>query len=132
MRLEDGNMANLVTVAGTPLKNPSTYNALTADIVDSGRNVKGYIVSDVIRADVAKVEMTWRYLTAAEWADILSLFNPNRGGAFINEVKYFDQGYNAYQTREMYIGDRSAGIALLDMSGNVKGFSDCKLSLIEV
>ncbi len=125
-------MASLVTVAGTPLKNPSTYNALTADIVDSGRNVKGYIVSDVIRADVAKIEMSWRYLTASEWAGILSLFNPKRGGAFINTVKYFDQGYNAFQTRSMYVGDRSSGIALLDIDGNVKGFSECKLSLIEV
>lgn len=123
---------SLVQIGTTTLKTPSTYDALSSDIVDSGRNIEGYIVSDVIRYDVAKVEMSWRYLTVKEWSDILKLFNPKYGGSFINPVTYFDQCSGTMQTRSMYISDRNAGLVNLDKDNNPRGWSDCSLSLVEV
>lgn len=79
---------SLVKIGNTSIKEPSSYNALSADIVKNGRNVKGIGVFDVIRTDVAKIEMSWNYLTCAEWGGILKLFNPVFGGAFINNVTY--------------------------------------------
>lgn len=122
----------LITVSGTALKEPSEYNALTADVVDNGRNTQGIAVFDVIRTDVAKVEMTWNFCTCAEWSRILKLFNPIYGGAFINPVTYFDQCANGYITRTMYVSDRKSGLVNLNPDGSPRGWSGCSLSLVEV
>ena len=60
-------MAALVTIAGYELPEPSTYSANTATLVDSARNVQGYVIGSVIRNDVAKVELSWKYLTVEQW-----------------------------------------------------------------
>lgn len=122
-------MDALVTVAGVALPEPSEYSASTSTLVDSARNVSGYVVGAVVRSDVAKVELKWRYLTARQWADILSLFTEN----FYNEVQFFNQATADYTTREMYVGDRSAGMWRRHPStGEIMGFTNCALNLIEV
>lgn len=122
-------MAALVTVAGYELPEPSEYSANTATLVDSARNVSGYVIGAVIRNDVAKVELKWRYLTAVQWANILSKFTDN----FYNEVTFYNQATADYTTREMYVGDRSAGMwRRHPETGEVMGWTDCALSLVEV
>lgn len=122
-------MSALVTIAGYELPEPSTYSANTATLVDSARNVQGVVIGSVIRNDVAKVELSWRYLTVEQWARVLSLFNRS----FYNNVTFFNQSTGAYTTRQMYVGDRSAGMWRRHPStGEVMGWTDCKLSLVEV
>lgn len=122
-------MDALVTVAGVALPEPSEYSASTSTLVDSARNVSGYVVGAVVRSDVAKVELKWRYLTARQWADVLSLFTNN----FYNQVRFFNQATADYTTRQMYVGDRSAGMWRRHPStGEIMGFTECSLSLIEV
>jgi hypothetical protein len=119
----------LVSVAGVALPEPSEYSANTSTLVDSARNVSGYVVGAVVRSDVAKVELKWRYLTARQWADILSLFTNN----FYNSVRFFNQATADYTTRQMYVGDRSAGMwRRHPETGEVMGFTECSLSLVEV
>jgi hypothetical protein len=97
--------------------------------VDSARNVKGKVIGSVIRNDVAKVELKWRYLTAEQWAGILRLFTNN----FYNKVTFYNQATASYTTREMYVGDRSAGMwRRHPVTGEVMGWVDPSLSLIEV
>jgi len=50
-------MQALVTIAGYELPEPSEYSASTSTLVDSARNVSGYVIGSVIRSDVAKVEI---------------------------------------------------------------------------
>lgn len=122
-------MAALVTVAGYELPEPSTYKSGTSTLVDSGRNVSGYVIGSVIRHDVAKIELSWRYLTAEQWANILRQFTNN----FYNSVTFFNQATAEYTTRQMYVGDRSAGMWRRDpQTGDVMGWTNCALSLIEV
>lgn len=122
-------MAALVTIAGYDLPEPSTYSATTSTLVDSARNVKGYVIGSVVRSDVAKVELSWRYLTAEQWARVLGLFTRN----FYNSVTFFNQATGAYETRQMYVGDRNAGMwRRHPITGEVMGWTDCKLSLVEV
>ena len=122
-------MVDLVSVAGIPLPEPSEYSANTSTIVDSGRNVQGYVIGSVVRHDVAKVELGWRYLTAQQWANVLSLFSNN----FYNDVPFFNQTTAQYTTRQMYVSDRTAGMwRRHPVSGEVMGWTDCKLSLVEV
>ena len=123
------SMKALVTVAGVALPEPSEYSANTSTLVDSARNVSGYVIGSVIRADVAKVELKWRYLTAQQWASVLSLFT----NSFYNSVTFFNQATADYTTRQMYVGDRQAGMwRRHPETGEVMGFVDCSLSLVEV
>lgn len=124
---------SLVTVAGVALPEPSTYSGNTSTLVDSARNVEGIMIGSVIRDDVAKVELQWRYLTVSQWAGINRLFKQSAGGSFINSVTFFDQSAGAYITRQMYVGDRKAGMWRRDpKTGEVMGWTDCTLSLIEI
>jgi hypothetical protein len=122
-------MAALVSVGGYELPEPSTYNATTSTIVDSARNVQGKVVGAVVRSDVAKIEMSWKYLTAQQWANILSLFT----NSFYNEVRFLNQATNTYTTRTMYVSDRSAAMWRRDpQTGAVMGYTGASLSLVEV
>ena len=122
-------MVALVTIAGYELPEPSQYSASTSTLVDSARNVSGYVIGSVIRSDVAKVELGWRYLTSEQWARVLSLFTKS----FYNNVTFFNQSTGTYTTRQMYVGDRSAGMwRRHPVTGEVMGWTDCKLSLVEV
>lgn len=122
-------MSALVTIAGYELPEPSTYSANTATLVDSARNVQGYVIGSVIRSDVAKVELSWRYLTVEQWAKILSLFSKS----FYNNVTFFNQTTGQYETRQMYVGDRSASMwRRHPKTKEVMGWVDPKLSLVEV
>lgn len=122
-------MAALVSIGGFDFPEPSTYTATTSTIVDSARNVSGYVVGAVIRNDVAKIELTWRYLTADQWASILSLFS----NSFYNDVRFLNQVTNREDTRTMYVSDRNAGMWRRDpQTGEVMGYTNCSLSLVEV
>lgn len=139
------NLSPLVKIGGingTPLPTPSTYEATTATIVDSARNAKGVMIGSVIRSDVAKISMTWKFISAQDWADMLSLFSEANGGHFINDVYFFLQDTNRWEKRTMYVSDRTAGVFMrnddtftqggIQMHGSIKGYLNAKLSLIEV
>lgn len=122
-------MAALVSVGGFNFPEPSAYSATTSTIVDSARNVSGYVVGAVVRSDVAKVELSWKYLTASQWASILTLFT----NSFYNDVTFLNQATNSYTTRTMYVSDRTAGLWRRDpQTGAVMGYTNCSLSLVEV
>ena len=128
-------MANkaLITVGGYEFPEPSTYSGSTSTLVDSGRNTAGVTIGSVIRDDVGKVEVSWKYLTVEQWANILKCFSIARGGSFYNSVTFFCQDIGGWTTRQMYVSDRSAGMWRRDPeTGNVLGWTDCKLSLVEV
>ena len=123
----------LVTVGDFDFPEPSTYKGNTATLVDSARNVQGKMVGSVIRDDVGKVEMSWRYLTVQQWADILKCFSIARGGKFINDVTFFCQDIGDWTTRKMYVNDRSANVFRRDpKTGVILGYTDVSIALLEV
>lgn len=126
------SMTALVTIAGTAIPDPSAYEGNTATIVNNGRNVRGEMVGGVIRHNVAKVTMKWKFISAANWATILKLFNPDYSGSFVNSVTFFNQDVNGYETTDMYVSDRKASIFLRNADGTIRGYVDAQLSLIEV
>lgn len=123
----------LVTVGGYDFPEPSSYSGNTATLVDSARNAQGVVVGAVIRDDVGKVEMSWKYLTVSQWANILKCFSISRGGNFYNNVTFFCQDTGGWTTRQMYVSDRKADMFRRDpKTGEVLGYTDCSLSLVEV
>ena len=124
----------LIEIEGFALPTPSQYVGLTATIVNAGRNVKGVTIGTVIREDVGKVELSWKYLTVKQWSDILKLFSPTFGGGFYRNVTFYDQVRADWITREMYVSDRtSAGLIQLDpIMQTPRGWENPKLALVEV
>ena len=123
----------MVTVGDFDFPEPATYKGNTATLVDSSRNVQGKMVGSVIRDDVGKVEMSWKYLTVEQWANILKCFSTARGGSFINNVTFFCQDIGDWTTRQMYVSDRNANVFRRDSkTGEILGYTDVSLSLIEV
>lgn len=123
----------LVSVGGYDFPEPSTYSGNTSTLVDSGRNVEGRMVGSVIRDDISKIEMSWKYLTVKQWADIQKCFSQSAGGKFINNVTFFDQSIGEWVTKEMYVNDRKAGMwRRSPETGDVLGWTDCSIALIEV
>lgn len=121
-------MEALVSIGGFNFPEPSTYSATTATVVDSARNMAGYVIGSVVRNDVAKIELSWRYLTKEQWASILSAF----AASFYNEVRFFCQTSGGYEIRTFYVSDRTAGMWRRDpVSGAVMGWTNCSLSLVE-
>lgn len=125
-------MTPMVSIGSFAFPEPSTYSATTSTVVDSGRNVKGYVIGAVIRDDIAKIECSWNYISAQDWANILAQFSPARGGSFYNDVTFFLQDTNSWVTREMYVSDRQAQVFLRDKAGNIRGYQGATLSLVEV
>lgn len=123
----------LVTVGEFDFPEPSSYSGNTATLVDSARNAQGVTIGAVIRDDVGKVEMSWKYLTVEQWANILKCFSIKRGGNFYNNVTFFCQDEGDWTTRLMYVSDRKAGMFRRDPeTGDVLGYTDASLSLVEV
>jgi hypothetical protein len=122
-------MEALVTIGGYELPEPSSYSAVTSTIVDSARNVEGKMVGAVVRHDVAKIDLSWKYLTVEQWANILSLFNDS----FINNVRFFNQATGNYDVRSMYVSDRDASAWRRDpVTGRVMGWVNPRIALVEV
>jgi len=123
----------LVSIGGFNFPEPSTYSGSTSTLVDSGRNVEGRLIASVVRDDVAKIELTWNYLTAQQWAAINKKFSAKHGGSFTNLVTFFNQTTGEWDTREMYVSDRSCGMWRRDpTTGEILGWTNCRLALIEV
>lgn len=125
-------MRPLLSIGSYDVPAPSTYSSTTATVVDSARNAKGVVIGAVIRDGVAKVECTWRFITAQDWADLLQQFDMKRGGSFYNNVTFFNQDTNDWETREMYVSDRTAQIFLRNKQGEIRGYVDARIALIEV
>lgn len=125
-------MTPMVSIGSFAFPEPSTYSATTSTVVDSGRNVEGYVIGAVIRDDIAKVELGWTFISASDWAAILAQFSPARGGKFYNNVTFYLQDTNSWVTREMYVSDRTAAVFLRNKDGSIKGYQNAGLSLVQV
>lgn len=130
------SLRNLVYVDGSALPEPSAFEANTATIVDSARDVNGVVVGAVIRRDVAKITLTWNFLTPSQWAEVLRLTS-----AFYLDVFYYSQSAGGWETRHMYVSDRNAGMFRRNpditstnpaLDTPVVGWKGAKLSLVEV
>ena len=121
----------LVSVGGYDFPEPSSYSSSTSTLVDSGRNVEGMMVGSVIRDDISKIEISWKYLTIEQWANILKCFTGK--DKFVNDVEFFDQSIGDWREKTMYVNDRKAGMwRRHPATGDILGWTDCSLSLIQV
>ena len=81
---------NVYSSRWVALPTPSGYDASSSTLVNSARNTQGQVIGDVIKSDVAKIELKWNYLTLAQYSALAQLFEPAYNGAFFNAVSFFD------------------------------------------
>lgn len=115
----------MVTIAGVSVS-PSTYVVGIQDIVEAVRNGNGTLIADR-KATKRKLEVSWKYLTAAQMAEILTVFV----SSFYVSVTYPDPQTGADATRTFYPGDRTVGCFKYE-GGVITGWKDVKFNMIEV
>lgn len=123
-------MQGLIRVNGVEIPYPARgLDIMVATIVDSARNANGAVVGQKIGRDQYKLNaLQWLWLTAEEWARILSLFS-----GFYVMVEFPDPVSNSWRTLKMYPGDRSAEPYWLDdVTGLPTHYRNCKVNLIDV
>lgn len=125
-------MRPLVKIGSFNVPEPSTYSSTTSTVVDSARNAQAVQIGAVVRENLAKVELGWKFISAADWASLLAQFDSKRGGSFYNNVNFFNQDTNDWETRQMYVSDRTSSIFLRNKLGGIRGYVNARIALIEV
>lgn len=127
-------MRPLVSIGDYALPAPSTYSGTVSTIVDSARNAHGVVIGSVIRENIAKVDMTWKFISAEDWATLMQKFIGEYGGSYFNDVTFFCSTVNDWVTRRMYVnGDRTDnGIFLRREDGSIRGYTGSRIALIQV
>ena len=123
------------SIAITP--EPASYSTTTTTMIDSGTSVSGKTLGSVVREAVARVSLSWKFLTPEQWASINSIFKTQDGkeSNYTVDVIYYDQTLGDWvdSPKEMIVSDRSAGMSRYDSKGAiVEGWLDCSLELTEV
>lgn len=131
------------------LPTPTDYSGISTTLVDSGRNSDGVVIADVIKSDIAKVEMKWNFLTVAQYSAIAKLFEPKYNdddmSVFFRPVSFFDVIKGNYEgditqapsptnrIRLFYPSDRKVQFAKIKLDNNGKpiGYTNVSLNLID-
>ena len=121
----------LLNIEGYDVPYPSSYKMTSTTLVDSGRNSQGIVVSNLVREGIRKLELTWKWLSAQNLQDIMSIIENN---SFKLNVVYYDTILGDFSSKEFYSGDRVSISAKqsLDVNGKIVGYENVKISLVEV
>lgn len=96
-------------------------------VVDAGRNANGSVVGQRVGRDQYKIDsLEWSWLTADQWAQILSVLSH-----FFVYVTFTDPVLNSLKTIKMYCGDRTAEPYWVDENGKPTHYRNCKVNLID-
>lgn len=96
-------------------------------VVDAGRNANGSVVGQRVGRDQYKIDsLEWSWLTADQWAQILSVLSH-----FFVYVTFTDSVSNSLKTIKMYCGDRTAEPYWVDENGKPTHYRNCKVNLID-
>ena len=135
IRLANGTLVNaLVSIVkngtATAFPEPSSYKATMPIITSGGRNADGDFIGQYVNQKY-KIELGWKFLTVSQWAQVLNWFSGS--GNFTQTIIFFSELTGQWEEKEFYPGgDFPASVYLRDNSGNIVGYKDLKLSLIQV
>lgn len=99
-----------------------------ATMVDQARAADGIVRGSVI-AKANKIELKWAVLSPEKWSEICTFFDKH----FYFDAYYWDMQTNSFQTKTMYVGDRSAQPFRIDNStGKPTYWLDCQANIIGI
>lgn len=114
----------LLKITGIDIPTPSDYSVSLLDLSKAERNTRGGMITERIRGDMRKLELSWKYLSPEDVSTVLDVVSTV---AF--EVVYLDPRTNSFQTRTFYAGDRNVGA--LDYINGVIRWKDIKFNIVE-
>lgn len=92
----------LIYINDLPMPEPSQYSFPMQDALgESVYNENGELFRDRIRQGIATIELAW-VVDGGQAKTLLDAIKPDKVS-----VKFFDPRENDFQTKEMYVGDRS-------------------------
>lgn len=101
---------------------------IISTMVDQARTADGIVRGSVI-ARANKIELKWAVLTPETWSAICTFFDKH----FYFDAYYYDMSTNSFQTKKMYVGDRSAMPFIMDkVSGKPLYYLECEANIIGV
>lgn len=101
---------------------------IISTMVDQARTADGIVRGSVI-AKANKIELKWAVLSPEAWSQICTFFDKH----FYFNVNYFDMQKNAFTTKKMYVGDRSAMPFKMDATtGRPLYYLECEANIIGV
>ena len=101
---------------------------IISTMVDQARTADGIVRGSVI-ARANKIELKWAVLSPEVWSDICKFFDKH----FYFNVHYYDMAANAFRTKKMYVGDRSAmPFKINATTGKPLYYLECQANIIGV
>lgn len=97
---------NEITVNGVALPTPSKMTPSDFDLSDMERNSKGFMVGQIIRENVHKLECTWNRIKREDYMTIRNAIAPKTN---LN-VNYFIPEEDAKGDIICYVGDRTTPV----------------------
>jgi hypothetical protein len=97
---------NEIVVNGVALPTPSKMTCSDFDLSDLNRNSKGYMIGQIIRENVHKVECTWNRIKGNDYMTIRNAIASKKD---LN-VNYFIPEEDSKGTIICYVGDRTTPI----------------------
>lgn len=95
--------------------------------VNSGRNAENKVIGEKVGRDTLKYNnLTWKWLSAAEWHKICRILD-----SFFVTAKMWHPAKGKFVTIQIYPGDRSGQPYWLDKNGNPTAYTDCKVNIID-
>ena len=124
------NASPFVKIGGVSIHTPSSSSGkqTITTAVDAGRNNMAEVIANKLGRDQSKLELSWSYLSANEWKQILDIFE----NSFVNTVEYYDMQKGERISRLMYVGDRSGRPFKVDAYRNPTGYLECQANLIDM
>lgn len=115
--------SNLVAISRDPSE--MSWGLQDVSSSEAGRTQDGKMQKMLI-TQKRKLNLTWNLPTAAETAEILSAFNHE-----YFYVQYHDALTNSLQTRQFYVGDRTAPVKWFNLPGKGTRYTTLSFNIIE-
>lgn len=121
----------LLSVNGTDLQEPSTYNITKRDLdsENSYTSETGILVRDIIRANHVTIDVAWEHLTLVQFQAIAALISKdNKEEQKQFTLTYFDYYKGTNVTGTFYAHDRSGTAIKVRRITNPNGYEHYQLS----
>ena len=116
---------SMITIGGTAIKEPSSFEINISDIVDLQLNLAGTVNADITALGKRTLTIGYNIMTATELSTLLTLLKAN----YFMTVIYVDPETNASKTISARVGDRSSTIYTFQSIKKI--YRDIKFELIE-
>ncbi len=114
----------LLNIGGVDMPAPTELTVSVQDISKADRNANGTMVLERI-ATKQKLSIKWAYISDVDLKTVLNAISPT-----MYQVTYTNPLTNVTESRQMYCGDRTAGV--LYISNGSTHYKDFAFDLIEI